>query len=421
MTNLIPPTPKELQFYYQQEDEISLIDLFLVLVKQKKIIFVVTLLCVLGGIIFALIKPKLYTYSTTIEIGATVSEDGDGSVRLIDQPDNVVAKIKESYIPQVQHEYLKNHPNASPPKIDVRIPKGSELVILESKAKFDDAKTQLELHESVLDRLINNHKKRLNFSRNQIQSKLDKEKLKLDELLDPNTLEVRKKSLETDLNKAQIQLEELKDPRVFAISKKELESELNLAELQSKEMNGQVAIIQKQQKGLDSTENALKSQVSELNSHIKAMSQRREEAIKGRDDSKTMTMLFLDNEIQQNRSQLNKIEEQLNVTLPQRKAEYDQTILDYKRNQQFQEQKIAQIKGKLEKLALDNKRDQALQVPVISDLEAQLAKVEADTKRDIANQKQKVHELEARLLPFSFCLSFYQADPPFHVCPFKVG
>ena len=134
-----------------------------------------------------------------------------------------------------------------------------------------------------------------------------------------------------------------------------------------------------------------------------------------------MTMLFLDNEIQQNRSQLNKIEEQLNVTLPQRKAEYDQTILDYKRNQQFQEQKIAQIKGKLEKLALDNKRDQALQVPVISDLEAQLAKVEADTKRDIANQKQKVHELEARLLPFSFCLSFYQADPPFHVCPFKVG
>ena len=111
MTNLVPPTPKELQVYYQ-EDEINLLDIFLVLVKRKKVIAMVAGVCIVIGIVFSFTTSKVYTYSTSIEIGATGSPVGDDGfeenvnqqLKLIDNPNTVLAKIQESYILVVQRE-----------------------------------------------------------------------------------------------------------------------------------------------------------------------------------------------------------------------------------------------------------------------------------------------------------------------------
>ena len=56
----------DIQAYYH-EDEVSLVDLILVLLKHKVLIAVILILSVLGGYGIALTKPKIYTFSTSIE------------------------------------------------------------------------------------------------------------------------------------------------------------------------------------------------------------------------------------------------------------------------------------------------------------------------------------------------------------------
>ena len=56
-------------------NEISLVDLLRVLIKRKNTLLTVFFLFSLGGIVLAIILPKQYQYTTTIEIGTTVVKD----------------------------------------------------------------------------------------------------------------------------------------------------------------------------------------------------------------------------------------------------------------------------------------------------------------------------------------------------------
>ena len=405
MTNLVPPTPKELQAYYQ-EDEINLLDIFLVLVKRKTVVMFVAAVCIVAGVVFAINSKKSYTYSTTIEIGATSnliidSETGELSnepLELIDQPETVLAKVKESYIPIVQREYLESHPDLNVFKIDARIPKGSELIILESKGPEENKQAHLEIQQKILDRLILGHKKRTDVTRSQYQVQVAKSQLKLEEILDPTTIDVERKALENELIREKLKLEELKDPRILAVPRKGLEREISLTELSLQELNDQKKLIQQQVIRLTEVERLLQKQAKNLNDQINTVIQRRQDALKEvRDEAKAMTMLLIDNEIQQNRDRLADIEERLYVTLKNERGELFKSLADNQRSQEIQGKQVLDIEGKLEKLLLDNSRDQARQAPFVTELESQLKKLESDHGRSISSQRHRIDELKLLL------------------------
>ncbi len=89
--------PRLLPAYYQ-EDEISLVDLWLVLAKRKRLIAAVAGTIAVAGLLYALLMPRAYTYTTSIEI----ARDGD---KLLESPQTVLAKLQESYIPLVLTEH----------------------------------------------------------------------------------------------------------------------------------------------------------------------------------------------------------------------------------------------------------------------------------------------------------------------------
>ncbi len=402
MTNLVPPTPKELQVYYQ-EDEINLLDIFLVLVKRKKVIAIVAGVCIVIGIVFSFTTSKVYTYSTSIEIGATgspVSDDGfeenvNQQLKLIDNPNTVLAKIQESYILVVQREYFNSNPDIKVFKIKARIPKGSELIVLESKGTEELKETHLYIHQQILNRLIQDHKKRIDVTRNQYQVQIEKNKLILEGILDPSTLDVARKALDNELIRAKLKLEELRDPKVLAVPKKGLEREISLIKLKQLERKDQIKLIKEQVKRLDEVERLLQKQSADLNDQINTVILRRQDALKEvSDEAKAMTMLLIDNEIQQNRDRLAGIEERLYVTLKNQRGQLDKSLADNRREQEIQDKEILDVEGKLEKLILDNRRDQARQRPIVAELEAQLKKLESDHVRDISSQRHKIRELE---------------------------
>lgn len=406
MTNLVPPTPKDLQVYYQ-EDEINLIDIFLVLVKRKKVVMLVALACICVGILFSLTNKKMYTYSTSIEIGATsnlvTTTDTDellnDELKLIDEPETVLAKIKESYIPIVLREYFTKNPDAGVFNVEARIPKGSKLIVLESKGSDAARQTHLSIHKEILDRLIQGHKKRIDVTKNQYQIQLEKNKLKLDELLDPNTLDVERKALENELVRARLKLEELKDPKILAVPEKGLEREISVARFKLQELKDQQKLTKEQIIRMGEVERLLQKQATNLNDQINTVTKRRQDALKEvRDEAKAMTMLLIDSEIQQNRDRLAGIEERLYVTLKNERGELDKSLADNRRDQELQSKQVLDIEGKLEKLILDNIRDQARQQPFITELDAQLKKLESDHIRSISSQRHKIKELEVMLV-----------------------
>ncbi|HEY9050428.1 MAG TPA: Wzz/FepE/Etk N-terminal domain-containing protein, partial [Gammaproteobacteria bacterium] len=68
------------------DDEINLIDLWLILVKRKQVLLYTVGLCVALGLLYVVIKPDVYRYFASIEIGVM----SHGSERIfIEQPESV--------------------------------------------------------------------------------------------------------------------------------------------------------------------------------------------------------------------------------------------------------------------------------------------------------------------------------------------
>lgn len=275
-------------------DEISLIDLLRVLFEHRRVVVVVLLSFTITGLIYALLFPMQYRYSTTIEIG-TIMEDG--KTMLIDQPQTLLAKINEAYIPYAISQFTADRVRDY--KITARIPPGSEVVVLESKAPEDKGDTIISLHKQVVEYVKSNHQGVFDIIKKEMNVELDKSKNKLSALQD------RHKVLVADL------------------------------------------------KRLDQTAALLNAQIEELKALVAdAISYRKMARSQTGDETQAMTLLMIDNEIQQNNQRLAALEERLHIDLPREKDSLNNLISDNSREQQEQTAEIAKIQA-----AVNNMRE----------------------------------------------------------------
>ncbi|MGD8570753.1 MAG: Wzz/FepE/Etk N-terminal domain-containing protein [Gammaproteobacteria bacterium] len=279
-----PPAP----YYY--EDEISLIDLWLVLVKRKNLLFAVLAVFALAGLTMALVVPKQYNYTTSIEIGSRIVRD---DVQPIERPETVLAKIQESYIPLVQHQYRKQNPEHSGNySINARIPKGSQIIVLESKGSEQIGDIYKNLQQNVVNKVQQDHQR---------------------------ILEVIRKELEIKRNEAVNKLEDLKD-------------------------NGNLLVSQESR--LTGLAQLLKDQIKGAKNDLKLAEKNRRRAVsEATNATKAMTLLMLDNEVQQQRERLAKLEERLMVDVAEGQDRLANEIADNTRQQQTQKDKIARIEA----------------------------------------------------------------------------
>ena len=116
---------KETEVY---NDEISLIDLAKVLIRRKKTVYLIFSIIVILAMASALLSPKNFSYTTTIEIGQRIE---NGQVKLIDEPATLLVKINKTYIPLAQQLYLEQNPDhKNVLKIKTEVPKKSKIIVL---------------------------------------------------------------------------------------------------------------------------------------------------------------------------------------------------------------------------------------------------------------------------------------------------
>lgn len=337
---------------WQEEDSINLIDLWLELAKRRTIIFSSVALALIAGLLIAFLLPQKYSYSTSIEIGSTLKIGNSGeTARLIDKPETVLAKIKESYIPLAQQQFRSTHPtNTSLYKIDVRAPKNSLLIVLEAKGTEDNASIYLDHLQSVTDKLLNDHQRVMNIYRGQLNSQLELAKIEQDELSDPLMLAVPRQELESKLAKDQKQLIDLRD---------------------------QTQLIKSRYQRLDDTDTLLKQQISDLETQVKSALSQRQQAIGNmKNESAAMTMLLIDNEIQQNRTRLAELQERLHISQQNLRQEMEEKIATNIREQGVQDKVINKTKSELDRLAIGDQRAQQRQKQEITELEIQVNNIQ---------------------------------------------
>jgi len=396
---LTPHTPTELQAYYQ-EDEISLIDLWLVLVRRWRVAVLVALMVFTAGSVFAYVTPKKFKYYTTLEIGTMTVDDGENTkTRLIDSPETLRAKIEESYIPLAEHRYYSVYPEDSRIyKLTARVPKSSEVVVVEGQGPKDTQKIYLGILQDVVDSIVKDHARATESVRSAFAAQLAKARLKLEELQDPNTLRASKNEVNAELRKAELDLEGLKDQRIQAVPLRNVEAEIEHNKNVLLNLKDQESLFQAQYKRLDEVDQSLRNQIAELQDQINTSLARRKTASEDvKDPAMAMAMLMLDNDTQQNRLRLANLEERLFIDQKNERETLENKLKDNRREQELQRKELEKVQGELVKLSVENKRDQEAKSPEIAILKEKLAKLEADNQRAVAAQKETVRDLETKL------------------------
>jgi len=156
INNPIIIDPRMLNSYYDQDDEISLVDLWLSLVKQKNILFSTMLVVIVMAIIYITMVPETYTYKTDIAIGTQTQTQ----TQLIQSPEAIAANLDNAIIPKILRQQHSAQPDN---KLDVSasIPKKTDSVLLTSKGTSSQKEAIVELHQQLIIILAKSHQNKI--------------------------------------------------------------------------------------------------------------------------------------------------------------------------------------------------------------------------------------------------------------------
>ena len=274
------------------DDEISLLDIWLVLVKRRSLFLSLILLALLIGVSAALTLPVKYNYTTTLEIGG-LSYDSQGKLVLVEPPSSVLAKLKQSYIPFVAHAYLQKNPGfEGVPVINAKLEKNSNIILIDISGIEKYRNIYVQLLNSIVDQVKQDHKR--------------------------------------------ISLLKVKD---LELSQYKLKNQVGV-------LKNEEQLIQSQIRRVDKKELLLKARIKETRYQLKISSQAKKNVAGAKGDEKALSLLMVDNDIRSMRSVLADLEEELQITLENSREEISVKLTE---NQQMQ----AQTNISIQKLAVE--------------------------------------------------------------------
>lgn len=144
----------------------------------------------MGGSAYAILKPDIYAYSTAIQIGSFFV---DGKEESVDEAKNAESIVKEVYIASVLSDFYRESPGqAKNIKIDVSLPKDSEVLIIRSRCPEQQGQIYQQLIAKISAKLVENHSEKIKEFRSVLSGQIANAKKRL-ELLEANEKELNKR------------------------------------------------------------------------------------------------------------------------------------------------------------------------------------------------------------------------------------
>ncbi len=270
-------------------DEISLIDLFVVLARHRWLMAAVFILTVALGVVAALGKTQSYSYTSSLQIARGASGPIEG-------PGTVMAKLNESYIPfTLQQEENRN--GFSSIKLEASASRDSDVVVMKSRGPLADEQHHLALHRAVAERLVQDHEQELTNARSMLRSEISR----------TNGQFVR--------------------------------------------LQGEQELIGSRTVRLDEQEVLLQKQLADVVAAIASTARSRDDVLRqAGGESRTMSLVFLDSELTRLRERETMLSEQLLNGINTQRDNLKSRELDNLRQQMDVGEKLAQLNLKLESM-----------------------------------------------------------------------
>ncbi|MDH5518108.1 MAG: Wzz/FepE/Etk N-terminal domain-containing protein [Gammaproteobacteria bacterium] len=184
--------------YY--DDEISLVDLWLVLVRHKKVLFYVFIASLLLALAVVVLKKKQYEFVSVIEIGRLPAGNGYEYVATLD---SLKAKLEQGYIPFVLGTIEKEERGQY--KSTIEVPKGAHLLTFKTKNTEDNKQLHQTFHSGTLSKLIDDTNLLVESYKDKQASNLLIQKQSLEKFIKTQTLQLERvnqkiKDAEADLS-----------------------------------------------------------------------------------------------------------------------------------------------------------------------------------------------------------------------------
>lgn len=264
--------PFQKPLYLDHEEEISLIDIWLVLVRHKGLILAITAIFAAIGVGIALTKTKSYGYTAMIEIGSRVVGN---QITPIESPETAVAKLEKIYIPQIIKESSKadeqgDEGGKANINIDVQIPKGSQLILLSTTAAPDMENVYGDAFRKVVARLHDDHNRVSEVIRQDINNQIGKLQRNIEDLTDQSRFAEAKITRLSEEEKVNLkEIEELK--REIAESERKKSSALDDSRDAAKGLMMLVIMgdLQKQRERLSALERETKGNLADERDALK--------------------------------------------------------------------------------------------------------------------------------------------------------
>ncbi len=380
------------------EDEISLIDLYLVLDRHKKSMAMIIAAVLLLGVFYAMSKPQVFNYSLSAQTGKVYVATVQGSVlEPIEPVEMVLSKITETYIPIVVGEYAAQNPSEPVPDIKARVPKGSDIIILESRAQ-EGEQLQGTLMQQVLDKLVKNHRPQMAIMKSQFITQLNKAQLKLKELESPIIMRAKMIPLEVALLARNIEKNKLADPLLIRVKKQTYETKIQAHRNKLAFLQDESNYFSTGLKRLDQLDKLLEQQITGLSSDIeKALENRAVSADSVDNPSMAMTALLLNNQLQADRRRLNNLQERLYIKQKNRREKLINDIRNNTRSIDYEKTLVKDLQNSLSKLGVDDKNNLLKLNSAISEKQAAIEKFKLTRQLQIDRQLQIVKNISLKL------------------------
>lgn len=129
------------------EDEISLVDLASTFLKRRRIFYVVFLVTLVAGIVYALLTPEKYDYVSLFKL----AEKDAGS--FIEKPATVIATLENRWLPEIEATFRAEHHRPIAFDVIFSNPENTGLVRIVSEATPANSESVKQIHSQLIEKL----------------------------------------------------------------------------------------------------------------------------------------------------------------------------------------------------------------------------------------------------------------------------
>jgi hypothetical protein len=133
----------------------GLVDVWRALAKRKIFIAATVALFAGTGALHGLITTPTYAYTTIVEI-ATYYPAYDDRPQVVEPMETIRAKVADAYVPQVLQRHHKSD-GRSAAEIKVEVPRNGRILVLRSRGRANDEELYAALHGDIVKRIQDDH------------------------------------------------------------------------------------------------------------------------------------------------------------------------------------------------------------------------------------------------------------------------